>query len=299
MTTNFSPSNGSNPLKKRVLCIFFTAAALALGLALTGLRPVAAQGGPGSTPADGVGPKAAAPMGPGPIVPNRPGFTNGSATIAPGDALAENGLALSRAPSSTGGMTTLDYPQTNLRVGLTPALEADVSLPDYFHIRGGDSGFGDGAVGVKYRFYQSKNGNVKASAAPSLSLPTHSAFSSGQVDPTLLLGVQSASGARWNLASNLVFSDPTQNSSSSQDGNSRRVFTTTVSGSISYTLTPTLSAYFDAYDIAPRTGPPASAADGGFAYLISPNVQIDAEMYVGLGGTAPTRTLAAGLSFRL
>ena len=75
---------------------------------------------------------------------------------------------------------------------MTPALEADVVLPDYYHVRGGDRGFGDGALGVKYRFYQSKDGNTKASAAPSLSLPTHTAFSSGKIDPTLLLGIQTA-----------------------------------------------------------------------------------------------------------
>lgn len=255
------------------------------------IGPALAQEGPGHVPAGGGPPAASAPQGLGPIVPNRPGFTNGSATIAPGDALAENGLALSRASAAAGGMDTLDYPETTLRVGATPALEADVSLPDYFHVRGGDRGFGDGAVGVKYRFYQSRDGNVKASAAPSLSLPTHTAFSSGHVDPSLLLGVQTASGSRWSLASNLVLSNPTFGE--------RRIFTTAGSGSVSYTLTSALSTYLDAYDIVPREGPPLSAADGGFAYLVNKNLQLDAEMYVGLSKAAPVRTLAFGVSFRL
>ena len=155
----------------------------------------------------------------------------------------------------------------------------------------GDRGFGDGAVGVKYKFYQSGNGNTKASVAPSLSLPTHTSFSSGHVDPTLLLGVQAASGARWSVASNLVLSGPTVSG--------RRVFTPTLSGSVAYTLTPALSAYFDSYAQVPRTGPPLSVADGGFALLVNPNVQLDAELYVGLGGAAPVRVLEAGLSFRL
>ena len=262
----------------------------ALGAVLAFAAPAIAQEGPGHTPAGG-GPPTAASKGPGPVAPNRPGFTNGSATIAPGDALAETGLALVRAPASAGGLETLDLPETNLRVGVTPALEADIGLPDYYDAHGGDRGFGDGAVGVKYKFYQSRNGNTKASVAPSLSLPTHTTFSSGQVDPTLLLGVQTASGARWSLASNLVLSNPTQMG--------RRLFTTAASGSVAYTLTPALSAYLDAYDVVPREGPPASAADGGFTYLVNANLQLDAELYVGLGGTAPVRTLAAGASFRL
>ena len=262
-------------------------AALMSGTEFSLCLPALAQEGPGQT---------SVPQGPGPIAPNRPGFTNGSTTIAPGDALAENGVALSRMPASAGGVTTLDGPETTLRIGVTPVLEADVSFPDYFHVRGGDRGFGDGAIGVKYRFYQSKNGNTKASAAPSLSLPTHTAFSSGKVDPTLLLGVQTASGSRWSLSSNFVLSNPTLNT---PDQGARRVFTTAVSGSAAYTLTPKLSAYVDAYDIVPGQVAPVPVADSGFAYLINKNLQLDTEVYVGLGGAAPVRTLAAGISFRL
>lgn len=264
---------------------------LALWTPLTLIEPALAQEGTGNVPAGGGPPAASAPQGLGPIVPNRPGFTNGSATITPGDALAENGFAVSRASAASGGMETLDFPETTLRLGVASVLEADVSLPDYFHVHGGDHAFGDGAIGVKYRFYQSRDGNVKASAAPSLTLPTHTMFSSGRADPTLLLGVQTASGARWSLASNLVLSNPTVGE--------RRIFTTTGSGSVSYTLTPALSTYLDAFDIVPRDGPPLASADGGFAYLVNKNLQLDAEMYVGLSKAAPVRTLAVGVSFRL
>ncbi len=260
-----------------------------LGALLALALPGHAQEGPGHTPVGG-GPAPAA-SGPGPIAPNRPGFTNGSATIAPGDALAENGAALTRASSSQGDAYTADLPETNLRFGVTPSLEADVVLPDYFDVHNGTDGLGDAAVGVKYRCYQSRNGNTKASIAPSLTLPTHARFSSGQYDPTLLLGVQTASGARWSLASNLVLSDPTVAGS--------RDFTTTLSGSVSYALTPTLSAYFDSYYQVPRVGGASPVVDGGFADLVTPNIQLDAEYYQGLGGAAPVSVVAGGLSFRL
>ena len=272
-------------------------ASLLAGFMLLWADPAHAQEGPGRTPAGGGPPASAASQGPGPIAPNRPGFTNGSATIAPGDALAENGLAQTRAQASAGGAATLDFPETILRVGVTPALEADIGLPDYFRVQGGGSrGSGDAALGVKYRFYQSKNGNTKASAAPSVSLPTHTVFSSGHIDPTLLLGIQTASGSRWSLASNLVLSNPTV---PAPGGGSRRVFTTTVSGSVAYTLTPKFSAYFDSYDIVPREGPPSPVCDGGFTYLVTQNLQLDAEIYEGIGGAAPVRAFAAGVSFRL
>ena len=263
--------------------------ALLTAVTLAYASPAHAQKGPGDTPAAG-------PQGFGPVAPNRPGFTNGSATIAPGDALTENGLAQTRDQASAGGATTLDFPETNLRIGLTPALEADVVLPDDFQTRHGDHGFGDGAIGVKYKFYQSKDGNTKASVAPSVSLPTHTAFSSGQVDPTLLLGLQAASGSRWSLASNLVLTDPTVTASGQGGG---RIFTMTVSGSVAYVLTPKLSAYFDSYDVVPRRGPSSPVSDGGFTFLVSKDLQLDAEVYEGLGGAAPVRVFAVGASFRL
>ena len=274
----------------------FYTPALLTALAFLFPSPAQAQKGPGDTPAAGGASPAAAPEGFGPVAPNRPGFTNGSATIAPGDALAENGLALTRTSAASGGTTTLDLPETNLRIGLTPSLEADVGLPDDFQMHHGDHGFGDGAVGVKYRFYQSKDGNTKASVAPSLTLPTHTAYSSGQVDPVLLFGIQTAAGSRWSLASNLVLTDPTTNTS----GQSRqRLFTTTLSGSVAYVLTPKLSAYFDSYDVVPRRGPSSPVADGGFTFLVNKNLQLDAGVYEGLGGAAPVRVLAFGASFRL
>ncbi len=253
--------------------------------------PAVAQEGPGHTPAGGGPAPATAKGGFGPIVPNRPGFTNGSATIAPGDALAENGAALTRTAVAQGGAYTADLPETNLRFGVTPNLEADVVLPDYYDVHHGTDGFGDAAVGVKYKYYQSRNGNVKASVAPAVTLPTHTQFGSGQYDPSLLLGVQTTSGARWSLASNLVLSDPTLAGS--------RDFTTTLSASVGYALTPTLSVYADAYDAVPRTGGSSPVADAGFADLVSPNVQLDVEFYQGLGGAAPVNALAGGISFRL
>jgi hypothetical protein len=184
-----------------------------------------------------------------------------------------------------------DLPETNLRVGVIKNLEADVVLPDYYDIHHKEHVLGDGAVGIKYQYYQSANGNVKASVAPMVTLPTHTDFSSDQYDPSLLFGIQAGSGARWNLASNLVLADPTL--SGSHD------FTTTLSASVSYSLTPLLTAYLDAYDSIPRTGGSSPVADTGFAYLINPNVQIDAEYYQGLGGSALVNSLAGGISFRL
>ena len=50
------------------------------------------------------------------------------------------------------------------------------------------------------------------------------------------------------------------------------------SASVTYTLTPRLSSYGDVYDDVPKQGPSTPIADGGFTFLLSNNVQLDAEV---------------------
>ncbi len=231
------------------------------------------------------------PSAPSPLSTDRPGFTNGSDVVGTGVVQIEMGLAQTRAQAASGGGTLTDLPQMLVRQGITPTLEIRCTLPDYFTGQAGQSGFGDAQIGAKYRFYQSKDGNTKAALTPSLSLPTGArALTSGHADPALTLGAQTQSGARWGVSGNLNLADPTQSG--------RRNFTLAPSASASYQLTRALSVYGDIYDAVPKTGAPSPITDGGLVYLVNPNVQVDAEMGVGLGGNAPTRFVGGGIGVR-
>ena len=227
-----------------------------------------------------------------PIAPDRPGFTNGSDVVPVGLTHLELGVAETWTPAASGGGRTTDYPEALIRHGLTSKLELRVSAPGRFTVsNGGPSGWGDAAVGVKYKFYQSKDGNTKAGLFPMVSIPSHDAnFSSGQVDPSLVIGVQTASGARWGLSANVALSDPTQNGS--------RNFTTAPSGAVQYQLTSTLSTYGELYDAVPKTGPASPIADGGLILVPNPNLQYDIETGFGLGPGAPVRFVGGGVSVR-
>lgn len=227
-----------------------------------------------------------------PLTPDRPGFTNGSDVVPVGLTHLEMGVAETWTPSSGGGGHTTDYPEVLIRHGVTPALEWRVVLPDHFSTSDeGPSGWGDAAVGVKWKFYQSKDGNTKAALFPMASIPTHDAnFSSGQVDPSLVIGGQTASGSRWGLSANIGLTDPTQNGS--------RNFSTAPSAAAQYQLTPKLSTYGELYDNVPKTGPTSPIADGGLILVPNPNTQYDIEAGWGLGSGAPARFLGGGVSLR-
>lgn len=225
------------------------------------------------------------------LTPDRPGFTNGSDTVAPGQVQIEVGVTRTRDASANGGGRATDAPQALLRTGLNARTELRVTLPDYVWPSGNDSGFGDGAVGLRYKFYQSKDGNTKLAFTPSLSVPVRSAVtSSGHVDPTLSLNGQTTSGARWNIESNLILSYPTQNGG--------RLTDYTATGQVTYALSGQTSVFADYFYDAPVGGPPSPIADGGFTYRVGKNVQLDIETGRGLGGNAPVQFYGGGVAVR-
>lgn len=227
-----------------------------------------------------------------PISPDRPGFTNGSDVVPVGLTHLEIGIGETWTPSSAGGGHTVDGPEALIRHGITPNLEWRMTLPDRFSTSdNGPSGWGDAAVGAKWKFYQSKDGNTKAALFPGFSIPSHDGnFSSGQVDPSLVIGGQTSSGARWGLSANVGLTDPTQNGS--------RNFAAAPSAAAQYTITPTLSTYAELYDNVPKTGPTSPIADGGLILVPNPNLQYDIETGFGLGSGAPVRFIGGGVSIR-
>lgn len=144
------------------------------------------------------------------VTPDRPGFTNGSDVVPKGRVQVEGGMTRNVYAASSGQGHETDAPEILLRTGLNDKTELRVTLPDYFWPSGSArSGFGDGVVGVRYRFYQSKDGNTKLAFTRTFSVPLKTAVTtSGHVDPTFLLSGQITSGTRWGLSSNLIFSYP-------------------------------------------------------------------------------------------
>ena len=233
----------------------------------------------------------AAPTAPDILTPDRPGFTNGSDTVVPGRVQVEGGFSRTKYSADSGSGQVTDGPQTLVRAGLNPKLEVRLTLPDYLWPSGGQSGFGDGGIGVRYKFYQSKDGSTKLSLTPNLTIPIRSAVTtSGHVDPSLTLSGQTASGSRWGLSSNLSLAYPTISG--------KRITDFTATGQVTYQVSSPFAVFADAYDDLPREGPPSSIVDGGLTYRLTTNLQLDLETGRGLGGAAPVQFYGGGIAVR-
>jgi hypothetical protein len=225
------------------------------------------------------------------VTPDRPGYTNGSEVVPVGRVQIEVGLARTRASSATGGANTTDAPEVLARTGLTDTLELRLTLPNYLWPTGSHGGFSDGAIGVRDKFYQSKDGNTKFAFTPTLSVPVKSAVTiSGHLDPNFLLSGQTTSGPRWGISANLILSYPTQNG--------RRLTDYTATSQVTYALSGPLSVFGDVYEDAPAGSAPSAITDGGFTYMIAKNAQLDLETGRGIGGAALTQFYGGGLALR-
>ena len=226
------------------------------------------------------------------VTADRPGFTNGSDVVPEGRIQVEGGVTRSVYPVASGLGRVTDAPAILLRTGLNDKTELRITLPDYFWpASGSQSGFGDGAIGVRYKFYQSKDGNTKFAFTPSLSVPLKTAVTtSGHADPVFLLSAQTTSGARWGISSNISLSYPTLNGS--------RLANYTATAQVTYALSGPLAAFGDVYDNGVSGSLPSPIADAGFTYRVANNAQLDIETGRGLGGTAPTQFYGGGVAVR-
>lgn len=225
------------------------------------------------------------------VTPDRPGFTNGSDTVPLGRIQVEGGLTRTAFTAETGGGHATDAPELLIRTGLSGRMELRLTLPNFLWPSAGANGFEDGAVGVRYKLYQSKDGGTKFAFTPGLSIPIKSAVtSSGHVDPSFTLSGQTQSGSRWGISSNLVLSYPTEDD--------RRLPDYTATAQVTYALSGPLAVFGDCSEEVPVGSAPSPVADAGLTYKIAANTQLDLETGRGLGGAAPAQFYGGGIAFR-
>ncbi len=226
------------------------------------------------------------------VTPDRPGFTNGSDVVPRGRIQVEGGVTRTVFSAGSGQGSQTDAPAILLRTGLSDTVELRVTLPDYVWPAGDNkSGFGDGAIGVRWKFHQSKDGSTKFAFTPSVSVPLKTAVTtSGHVDPVFLLSGETQSGPRWGISSNLILSYPTLGGS--------RLASYTATAQVTYALSGPLAVFGDVYDNGVSGSGPTPIADAGLTYRIAPNAQLDLETGRGLGGAAPARFYGGGLALR-
>ena len=254
-----------------------------------------------------------------PISTGRPSFSGGTGTTSVGRVVVENGFSSTRAND---GERINDFPESLIRIGTGKNTELRLGVPNYLSANRSDSGFGDGSLAFRYRFYQNKATKTTASITPSITLAAgNRRFGSPNLDPVVTFAVARQFSQRVNASANLIFRAPSKFGGRSNDGgssdgsggsgsgsgssgisndsiNTKRNFTVTPSAVVSYSLTPKVGVFLDSYTVLPSRGSSSSVVDFGTTYLLTNDIQLDASAGFGVGGAAPDNFVGAGVSFR-
>jgi len=211
----------------------------------------------------------------------------------------EMGVQVERNEGDAGAEDTTSVPTPLLRYGLIDALELRLESDgfEYVGVPGGDdrSGGADVSLGAKWNFLGASGWVPKSTLLASLSFPTGAeAITSGGYDPdvALLLGWYPAD--RMELDVQLGFSLPSQGT-----GDTRRVFTFTPVVTLEYLLADRLTGYVEFFsEIGGRDQADSHILDGGFTYLISEHILLDAWGGAGLTRDSPDFLGGAGITVR-
>jgi|CXWL01.1.fsa_nt_gi hypothetical protein len=220
----------------------------------------------------------------GPLVTDRPDFTESAATVPAGLRQLEFGVTAERFD----GETLWTAGEALFRLGLSDRWELRLAAPSHQSGPGPD-GFGDGSVGAKLLIEPESEGArpavalIVATSVPSGEAPFRS--DSWQPEVKLCLAWDLDSGL--GLAANLNAARP--------DDDGRRFDQVSGSLSLGLELAPRLGAFFEwfGYSAEVNDGDPTNYLNAGLTYRVSDDFQFDAR--IGRGLDSDTADFFAGL----
>lgn len=229
-----------------------------------------------------------------PIFTDRPTFSVGPGTIAPGHIQFETGYTFSYEDAHPDGHTHT-FPETLLRIGLMENFELRVEWPNLTYIDNGTNvdGFRDLGVGFKVQVFQQQGFRPRLSFAGRLSIPTgNEAFSSDQLDPELRTILTYAFNERVELFGNVNIAGPSSQGT--------RFVQVSSSLGLSATLRDHLSGFVEYFGLYPRDVASGSAnfLQTGFVYHLTYDIQLDARVGAGLNRGTDDVLTGAGVSWR-
>lgn len=241
------------------------------------------------------GPLTAQPIEEGPLVTDRPDFTESADTIAPGRVQLETGYTFTDEERDT---ETHAWGEVLVRIGLSRSVELRLGLNSYLQTsRPGEdlSGLEDSSVGVKIKLQDSRPGSARPQVALILgaALPTGSSeyrASHAQPGSALALG--------WGLSPRLGLGANVNYAYLSEEGEQFGELAGSLA--LGYALSHRVGGYIEYFGFNPqsRGGPDTHFLNGGFTWLLTSNAQLDARAGIGLNSAAADYFVGVGAAWR-
>lgn len=224
-------------------------------------------------------PALAAAQPTAPLVTDRPDFTESGVVVPLGHVQVEAGVTLTDGDHLAG-------PELLVRWTPLPRVELRLGAPDYIDAASA-SGFGDPSVGVKVQLGPIAQWDLGVIASVSLPLGDD-AFSSGSVDPEVIVTTAHPLGGRFDVGAQV---------GAARDGSADGWL-----GSGTLVLGAALSERWGAFAELAATVPERGGAEvlrhAGLTYALTPTVQLDAHVGLGLTEAAPASLVGVGVSIR-
>lgn len=228
------------------------------------------------------------------LVTDRPDFTESAVTVRPGRIQLEGGYTFSR----TGAAERHTAGELLARIGVSGSAELRVGVSSVVveEARGArETGVDDATLGAKLSFAGGGMGFRKPSAALLLSttLPTGSdGFGARGVRPSAILALGWVLSERIALGANVGLTSAKAGGERFGQGRG--------SASLGVALDPRTGAYAEIYGFTAEeeAGPETAYVDAGLTRLLSPDLQIDLRVGLGLNDPEPDYLAGAGLAWR-
>lgn len=187
--------------------------------------------------------------------------------------------------------------QAALRTGLTDTLEAQIAGEPLVRLRGEavDTGPGDLALGLKYRFLEARDGSPALGLQPSVTVPVAGApIGIGRPAFTLL------ALASFDLPAGFDLDVNTGVAALAQRRPEGYLLQALASASLSRELVARLSTFVELFfaSRADRESRAALGLNAGMLYLVTSDLALDLAVGTSLAGPAPDWMVTAGLSAR-
>ncbi len=245
----------------------------------------------------------------GPIVTDRPDFTESSSTVPALRMQIEGGYTFTADDENRLRTADHTFPELLMRIGIVEGFELRIGGEGFsstevlfeerndsgrkIHQKEHEDGGTDMEVGVKLHLIDQQGWIPDFGVIVSTSIPTGTVTkTSGDVDPQVKWLWSYELTERWGLAGNLNFAVPTTEND--------RFFQTAASLSLSCSITDWLGSYVEYFGVYPNDDGTDCAhyMNGGLTFPVTENLQFDVRCGAGLNEEADDFFVGTGFAVR-